>query len=123
VDDAIGQIVGALDAQGLRENTLVLLTADNGPADLSSVVCDNVGSQGPFTGQWQETVGGGGTGKVRAGGGGETARCAGRVLGQLGQCARALLGLHSRRTLSLSALALHSLCALTITPCALPAHS
>lgn len=30
-DDSVGQILAALDRLGLRENTLVILTSDNGP--------------------------------------------------------------------------------------------
>ena len=37
VDSAIGQILDTLELTGLSNETLVLLTADNGPADLGSV--------------------------------------------------------------------------------------
>eukprot|EP01063_Lacrimia_lanifica_P022926 TRINITY_DN30436_c0_g1_i1.p1 TRINITY_DN30436_c0_g1~~TRINITY_DN30436_c0_g1_i1.p1 ORF type:complete len:549 (+),score=163.06 TRINITY_DN30436_c0_g1_i1:35-1681(+) len=67
VDDAVGQIVRAVDAAGLAQSTLILLTADNGPADLGVVPCENIGSQGPFEGAWQKSRhggGGGGTAKT-----------------------------------------------------------
>lgn len=48
VDDAIGQIVHAVDEFGLSESTLIVMTADNGPADLGSVACEAIGSPGPF---------------------------------------------------------------------------
>ena len=55
-DDAIGQIVGAVD-----DDTLVLITADNGPADLATVPCFAIGDTAPFLGSWQRsTLGGGG---------------------------------------------------------------
>ena len=61
VDDSVGQIIQALDDYGLRNNTLVILTSDNGPADLGSVHCIDVGSVGPFSGLWQRHKGGGGS--------------------------------------------------------------
>ena len=70
LDDSVGRILQALDATGLRENTLVFLTSDNGPADLGKVSCDDIGSTGPFTGLWQRRAAGGGGG----GGGGSTSK-------------------------------------------------
>ena len=62
VDDAVGQVHTALETLGLAENTLIFLTADNGPADLSSVACEMVGDQGPYIGAWQRSKAGGGGG-------------------------------------------------------------
>ena len=60
VDGAIGSILDSLDAAGLGNDTLVVLTADNGPADLGVVNCWAIGSPGPYTGQWQKSAAGGG---------------------------------------------------------------
>lgn len=46
VDDAIGKVLTSLKAHGLANDTLVLLAADNGPADLGSVDCDDIGDSG-----------------------------------------------------------------------------
>lgn len=62
VDNSIGRIIAALDTAGLSNNTLVFLTADNGPADLGSVACSAIGSVGPFVGAWQKSPLGGGGG-------------------------------------------------------------
>ncbi|EDQ85126.1 uncharacterized protein MONBRDRAFT_29624 [Monosiga brevicollis MX1] len=59
VDASVGAIVRALDVAGLLEDTLILLSADNGPANLGSVACEAVGSPGPFTGEWQRASNGG----------------------------------------------------------------
>lgn len=61
VDGAIGAMLDSLDASGLGEDTLVFLTADNGPADLGSVNCWAIGSPGPYVGAWQRSDGGGGS--------------------------------------------------------------
>jgi len=58
LDHAVGRIVSALDSTGLRNETLLVVTADNGPADLGVVDCDFIGSSGPFTGTWQVKNGG-----------------------------------------------------------------
>ena len=60
VDDAVGQVIGSLDEYGVAESTLVFLTADNGPANLGVVPCEDIGSPGPYIGAWQKTHGGGG---------------------------------------------------------------
>jgi arylsulfatase A-like enzyme len=49
VDAAIGAIIGTIDNAGLGEETLIWLTADNGPADLGVVNCWAIGSTGPYT--------------------------------------------------------------------------
>lgn len=61
LDDSVGQIMRALNETGLRNDTLVFLTSDNGPADLGRVSCDDVGSVGVFAGLWQRGAGGGGS--------------------------------------------------------------
>lgn len=60
VDSAVGDIVGFLESAGLARDTLVLITSDNGPADLGPVDCDDIGSAGPFVGSWQKSPSGGG---------------------------------------------------------------
>ena len=64
LDHSIGQIVDALDVAGVGPDTLVLLAADNGPADLASVACDAIGSPGPYVGAWQKSASGGGGGST-----------------------------------------------------------
>jgi arylsulfatase A-like enzyme len=66
VDHAIGSIVDAVDAAGLGDDTLIWLTADNGPADLGSVACEVVGQAGPFIGAWQRYGAGGGGSTYKA---------------------------------------------------------
>eukprot|EP00047_Mylnosiga_fluctuans_P012367 m.25635 g.25635 ORF g.25635 m.25635 type:complete len:452 (+) comp4191_c0_seq1:2-1357(+) len=60
LDDTIGRVLDALDAAGVTNDTLVVLTGDNGPW---AVKCGLSGSQGPFTGAYQAQLGGGSTGK------------------------------------------------------------
>jgi arylsulfatase A-like enzyme len=62
LDSAVGTIVASLEANALAEDTLILLAADNGPADLAHDDCDDIGSAGPFLGGWQKSAGGGGGG-------------------------------------------------------------
>ena len=57
LDGAIGSILDAIDGAGLGHDTLVVLSADNGPADLGSVFCWAIGSPGPFTGEWMRAQG------------------------------------------------------------------
>ena len=40
------------------------VVSDNGPADLGSVDCDDIGSAGPFLGGWQKSPSGGGGGST-----------------------------------------------------------
>jgi arylsulfatase A len=51
IDDSVGRILAALDEHGLRENTLVVFTSDNGPWFQ--------GSNGPFKGHKGDTNEGG----------------------------------------------------------------
>eukprot|EP00927_Polykrikos_kofoidii_P056161 TRINITY_DN50327_c0_g1_i1.p1 TRINITY_DN50327_c0_g1~~TRINITY_DN50327_c0_g1_i1.p1 ORF type:complete len:538 (-),score=48.67 TRINITY_DN50327_c0_g1_i1:208-1821(-) len=64
VDNAVGRVMSALRENGLEEQTLVLATSDNGPADLGIVDCDSIGSSGPFVGSWQKSNDGGGGGST-----------------------------------------------------------
>lgn len=64
VDAAVGDIVAALEDAGLRNDTLIMLASDNGPADLASVACEAKGSPGPFVGAWQKSPSGGGGGST-----------------------------------------------------------
>ena len=84
VDGSVGEIMAALESNGLAEDTLVVLTAgaqraclpllcglltrallaDNGPADLPQSDCDDIGSAGPFLGGWQKSPSGGGGGST-----------------------------------------------------------
>ena len=64
VDNSIGEITASLESNGLAEDTLIVMTADNGPADLGSVDCDDIGSAGPFLGGWQKAADGGGGGST-----------------------------------------------------------
>jgi len=60
-DHAIGEIVDAVDADAaLKDQTLIVLTSDNGPADLDSVACEAIGDAGPYVGAWQRYGPGGG---------------------------------------------------------------
>ena len=52
VDDAVGNILTSLKRHGLANDTLVLLAADNGPADLGSVDCDDIGESGLVELHW-----------------------------------------------------------------------
>lgn len=60
LDDTVGRIIASLDAAGVRNNTLVFLTGDNGPWEAK---CDLAGSKGPWLGAYQAQLGGGSTGK------------------------------------------------------------
>ncbi|XP_070541529.1 arylsulfatase G-like isoform X4 [Ptychodera flava] len=58
MDGIVGDIMEALRVNGLENDTMVWFTADNGPWVSK---CQYAGDQGPFTGTWQETIGGGGS--------------------------------------------------------------
>ena len=60
LDDAVGRVIAALETHGVANNTLVYLTGDNGPWNAK---CELAGSQGPFLGAYQASLGGGATGK------------------------------------------------------------
>lgn len=61
LDDTVGSILGSLEAHGVRRETLVLMTGDNGPWQ---VKCELTGSAGPFLGAWQQAHGGGSSAKT-----------------------------------------------------------
>ncbi|XP_077995692.1 arylsulfatase G-like [Glandiceps talaboti] len=58
MDGIVGSVMEALRDIGKETETMVWFTADNGPWVSK---CQYAGCQGPFTGEWQETVGGGGS--------------------------------------------------------------
>ena len=91
-DYAVGQMVGALDAAALQNDTLVVLTSDNGPADLGSVACEAIGDAGPFIGAWQRfgPGGGGSTYKTTTWEGGHRVIGVARWLGHLAQPGRVI---------------------------------
>ena len=60
LDESIGIVVDAITGSGAENNTLILLTGDNGAPDDQ---CDYGGSNGPFMGAWlRKNAPGGGTG-------------------------------------------------------------
>lgn len=61
LDDTVGSIMSSITSAGVADNTLVLLTGDNGPWE---VKCDLSGSPGPFLGLWQKNNGGGSSAKT-----------------------------------------------------------
>lgn len=58
LDDTVGVVTKALEAAGVDNNTLILVSGDNGPWE---VKCNLSGSPGPYTGLWQKKQGGGGS--------------------------------------------------------------
>lgn len=52
LDDSVGILIDALEAENVRNNTIIFLTGDNGPPEDQ---CDWGGSKGPFMGAWQKT--------------------------------------------------------------------
>ena len=59
MDDAIGDIMRTLDALGVADNTLVVFTSDNGPADEYGADPANFQSSGPFDGLKRDVFEGG----------------------------------------------------------------
>jgi N-acetylgalactosamine-6-sulfatase len=61
MDQQIGHFIDALDALGLRENTLIIFSSDNGPEDyqISNSAHSGVGSPGPFRGRKRSIYEGG----------------------------------------------------------------
>jgi len=60
-DRQIGRLMARLDALGLRENTIVIFSADNGPEDICvrNASHSGVGSSGPFRGRKRSLYEGG----------------------------------------------------------------
>jgi len=52
LDETVGSIMGSIKKAGADDNTLVLVSGDNGPWE---VKCNLTGSVGPYTGLWQKT--------------------------------------------------------------------
>ena len=61
LDDTVGSILSALGRNHVRDDTLVLMTGDNGPWQAK---CELTGSPGPFLGTWQQENGGGSSAKT-----------------------------------------------------------
>lgn len=62
LDYHIGRVVDTIDSLGIRNNTIIFFTGDNGGP---SAECELGGSNGIFNGTWLRTVAGGGaTGKA-----------------------------------------------------------
>jgi len=59
MDDAIGDIVRHLEQTGIAENTLIIFTSDNGPADEYGADPRTFGSSGPFDGLKRDVFEGG----------------------------------------------------------------
>jgi N-acetylgalactosamine-6-sulfatase len=61
LDDQIGRLVDRLGQMGLRENTIVLFSSDNGPEDihLAEASHSGIGSPGPFRGRKRSLYEGG----------------------------------------------------------------
>jgi len=78
-DAAIGEIYSSLEEHGLAKDTLVFITSDNGPANVGSVDCDDIGSVGPYLGSWQ-------TRSKSRGGGGWRRDCQRYKLGRRSSC-------------------------------------
>ncbi|KAK3246085.1 hypothetical protein CYMTET_44369 [Cymbomonas tetramitiformis] len=53
MDDEFGQLMTALDEEGLKDNTLVIFISDNGPPGCR---CNMSGSVGPFRGEYQQQL-------------------------------------------------------------------
>lgn len=61
MDNEVGALVGTLKDLGALDDTLILVTGDNGPWQCK---CNLSGSAGQFLGTWQKRNGGGSTGKM-----------------------------------------------------------
>lgn len=61
LDRQIGRLVERIDALGLRENTFIVFSSDNGPEDLNirNAVHSGIGSTGPFRGRKRSLYEGG----------------------------------------------------------------
>ena len=58
MDQYVGKVTNFLKQNNLVENTIVMFTSDNGPWEYK---CDLAGTSSPYLGQWQKTVGEGGS--------------------------------------------------------------
>ena len=61
MDNEVGRVMAALKASNVDDNTLVMVTGDNGPWECK---CNLSGSSGPFVGQWMKDNGGGSSRKT-----------------------------------------------------------
>jgi arylsulfatase len=61
MDWEIGEIMHAVEAAGVAEDTLYLVSGDNGPWECK---CNLTGSSGPYVGGWQKANGGGSSRKM-----------------------------------------------------------
>lgn len=61
IDSSVGRVLGALDARGLADNTIVIFTSDNGPRDVEhlddAAMMANVTAKMPYLVDWQDLPG------------------------------------------------------------------